>query len=324
MQYGIDWLTLRQPNRGQFVKINDGHVVVYKPTGEVEYTTDRHLTVEGSYETKARVRVTDEMAELSFNPARWERAHNVSQVSIDTAIAIANEFMRRHAGAEFTAGPIKTGNDGSKIYSGAVATRIDVCHNVATGSPENAIAFTRQLARTKLANVKTTRQGTTVYYGKKGQKRSRKAYIKAAEMRKNKSCIKAADYCDELGLVRLEATLRRDWLRENGMRAIQSLTEAKIERLVMPQIKEMKIETPDESLESLTMSERGVLRAWQSGDDIKSLVSQTAFYRYRKSIKRKTGYDIADDTITPFRKPREVIFIRELTDEEYGRFEEMA
>ena len=324
MKYGIDWLTLRQPNNGQFGKINDGHVVVFNATGEVEYTTDRHMTAEGSHDSKARVRVTDEMAELSFNPARWNRAHNVNQISIDQAIAIANEFMRRTTGAEFTAGPINIGNDGSKIYTGAVATRVDVCHNVATGSPENAVAFTRQLARTKLANVKTTRQGTTVYYGKKGQKRSRKAYIKSAEMRKNKSCGQAAEYCNELGLVRLEATLRRDWLRENGMRAIQSLTEIKIERSVMPQIKEMKVEAPDEGLENLTPTEIGVLSMWKNGIDPRDHYKQAMFYRHRKSIKDKTGYDIADDTITPFRKPREVIYIRELTDDEYAKFEEMA
>ena len=325
MRLGIDWLTIRQPNNGQFRPINDGKVVRLDAEGNQLWSTAKHLSVEGSHSTNAQVRVTEDLAELSFNPARWNRAHNVRPISWDDALEIANDLMTKIAGAPFTAGRIAHNREGQKVYLGAYVTRLDACTNIATGNPEKAQALIRQLCATKLPNVKTTRKGSTVYFGQSTKRRTRKAYVKGDEIRANNASKKAvAAECDKLGLVRMEVKLKSDWLRENGMRAIQSITQEKIQEAVVPQIKEMKVEAPDDSLETLTVTERGVLRMWQAGDNPRQILTDPTFYRHRKNIKEKTGYDIADDTITPFRKPREVIYIRELTDEEYDRIDAAA
>ena len=323
--FGIDWLTIRQPNNGQFRPINDGKVVRLDAEGNQLWATAKHLSVEGSHSTNAQVRVTEDLAELSFNPARWNRAHNVRPIGWDDALEIANDLMTKIAGAPFTAGRIAHNREGQKVYSGAHVTRVDVCKNMSTGSPEKAKALIRQLCATKLPNVKTSRKGSTVYFGQSSKRRTRKAYVKGDEIRANNASKKAvAAECDKLGLVRMEVKLKSDWLRENGMRAIQSITQEKVEEAVMPQIREMEIDTPEENLEHLTATEIGVLSMWKAGHDPRDYYKHSAFYKHRKNIKEKTGYDIADDTITPFRKPREVIYIRELTDEEYDRIDAAA
>ena len=314
MKFHIDWLTLSQLNLGQFTPLNDGQVVCLKADGTVEWGFHKHLTVKGSHDTSARIRVTADKAELSFNPSRWNSPDNLTGCSWEKAISIANGIMADFGQPPFEPGPVEENSDGQLTYTGAIAARIDIATNIATENPE---AFTRKLSQTKLPHSKTSRIGTSVYFNAGSTNRVRKAYIKADDIRRHKKQLtpfrsQVADLCDAQGIVRLEVELRASWLRKNGMRAIQNISDTRLMEVAKPMIEEMKVEAEDDGWEKLTAKEAGILAQWKQGLDWRKFYSQATQYRHRKGIKEKTGYDVFDDTITPFRQAEKTIWIGEI------------
>jgi len=311
----IDWLSLRQINLGQWAEVNKGKVISLDENGQQEWTSEKHILEQGSHDSTVRFRVTPRVAEISFNPSRWNKPHNITGVGLADAIAVANRIMKQYTGVEFTPGSISENSEGSIVYLGAVCTRLDVCTNMATGSRGNAEAYRRHAAGIKLPRMKTERKANTVYYIAKGQ-RVAKIYTKADELRSNKKKLTpereaAAAWCDKQGLVRIEMKYLNRFLRQNNWRAIQNLSEANIEDQFMKDTEELRKNANEEDLSALSREELGALEMWRAGHNVRDYYSQPGWYKVRKAIKTKIGVDIADDTITPFRAKAQVIILSE-------------
>lgn len=299
----VDWLTIREPNEGQFEPLNDGYVIVIDADGVERYTTSRSLRLEGSFASSCQVRVTDREREISFNPSRWHRADNVFGVDFDQALARANGVFASLGQPALTPGSCRQRADGSFFYSGAVLTRIDIACNFETGSASALSDYFWHVSGLKLDRVETRRKRNTVYFGRDARKRIVKVYQKHIELRENNGAglgeVQAvADWCERVGVARVEVRYGRDFLRLNGMRALGSVTHEGFINQFKEDVQPMLEEFDDLKLSELSNAELGCFLAYVQGIDVKERYKQSMFYQHRKRIKEVTGYDIANDNVT--------------------------
>lgn len=107
-----------------------------------------------------------------------------------------------------------------------------------------------------------------------------------------------ACWCAEVGLSRLEFSLRSRFLKQQGDlgRWVPGQTESDLLDIVMTdfeKIGERAMVKQGNVYDMLTRSERGTLFTWLRGDDVRDDLPKSSFYRVRSSILKKTGYDIA-------------------------------
>ena len=107
-----------------------------------------------------------------------------------------------------------------------------------------------------------------------------------------------ACWCAEVGLSRLEFSLKSRFLKQQGDlgRWVPGETESAFDDLVMAdfeRIGDRAMVKQADVYDMLTRSERGTLFDWLRGEDVRESLPKSSFYRVRSSILKKTGYDIA-------------------------------
>lgn len=316
----IDWLHLKQPNLGQYQPVNDGRVVRFDASGEVVFETAVSVDVPGSHDSSLRFRVTEQFLELSFNPSRWNRRENLFGCTYEQAIAVANEFLASRglaplgSGEVVQAGPVEWNESARRFSRPTLSTgfrllRIDATLNVATGSPQNLAAYLRGLRRQTLPLRKTrTFEGTILY---KQKASSVCVYDKAAEMRKHGAAGyrgRVADWCESVGLARVELRMQRPFLIRHNLR--EHVSHARIVDVLRKEVSKLPVACDEEVLDVLTREELASFLIWRGGFDIRSRCSTPTFYRHRKAIKEKVGYDIGAEAPIRFRS-KEPVFSTE-------------
>jgi hypothetical protein len=302
--FSVDWLTIRQPNFGDWNPVNDGRVLFLDADGEAVADSPRPLSVLGSFESKARVLVRDDFAEISFNPSRWDRPDNVFGLGWSEAVEVAQDVMAGVAGRRFS--------------GAALLTRLDVCRNFAVGSRSNVDEYLAALARMTISRCSTARKGSTVYFRQGRRNRLRKAYCKAREvlahLPPSDYRSRLADWLDSIGLLRLEVSFGRDVIRRYGWRRVREVKEVDIVTEFEKSIEDMQLEVDPQDLDKLSRSEAGSLLLFLHGYDVRAQVHRNTFYAHRRRIKEVTGYDIGADNITRLPVKPKVIVLRPLTD----------
>lgn len=109
-----------------------------------------------------------------------------------------------------------------------------------------------------------------------------------------------ACWCAEVGMSRLEYSLKSRWFAQSdGLGHWKPVeTERQLIEFVENEflkIKDRAVVYQVDAMENLTNAELGLFHAWKAGESIKDSgrVSRRTFYRVRKNILEKTGYDIA-------------------------------
>lgn len=326
----VDWLTIREPNRGQFTPVNDGYFVRLDRDGEIVFSTARTLQVDGSGDSSAHLRITHDVAELSFNPSRWNRDDNLFGVCWSGALRAADQVMASVGQCGFSPGQVKRKANGEPVFLGAVVTRVDVCMNVETGSREKLLDYFWHCAGLVLPKRKTRRENGTVYYGNSNKNKKPKVYLKHKEIRqrqlpksKSPEYVRAlAEYCESVGLARLEVRYGRDFLRANGLRSSGSITHDVLISHFSEDVKPMLAEFENLNVDELSNAELGVFLMWSRGFDVRERLKSAMFYRHRKRIKEVTGYDIADNTVTRLKAKPRVITLRQAEPPEWYKMPE--
>lgn len=302
----MDFLTIRQANFGDWEPLNDGGCMFYDANGEAYADSPKPLHALGSYESKARILVRHDYAELTLNPSRWNRPDNVFGLGWSEALEVANSVMARFAGRRFS--------------GAAVLTRIDVCRNYAVGSRSRVDEYLAALARTTISRCSTGRKGSTVYFRQARRNRLRKAYCKAREvlahLPPSDHRDRLVDWLDSIGLLRLEVSFGRDVIRRYGWRRVREVQEDDIVNEFEKSIEDMQLEVDPQELDKLTRSEAGSLLLFLHGYDVRAQVHRNTFYAHRRRIKEVTGYDIGADNITRLPVKPKVIVLRPITEEE--------
>lgn len=294
----VDLLWLSVPNIGQFRPINGGDWQRYDSQRDDLRSGFLWREFEGSYETTARLRCGEEVLEGRFNPSRMNRPDNVFGVSLSEALRIFREMQESFG--------LPPSLDGAEVVA------IDCTKNFSCGSYGALASFLRMLRGQTLSRFRTVPYGSgeAVYFHQKG--RVIKFYDKAAELRRhNRSgsseVERLAAYCEEAGVLRVELHCAHRWLRDNGLRPLAAWSREALMRVLRESVGEIPTGVAEVDLSSLTFHELGILRAWQAGDAVRAMLSRSAFYRFRKSIKAKCGFDIGAEGPLQFRPKVEVV-----------------
>lgn len=293
----IDWITLSAENDGRWPIVNNGYSVHYDQREQPENTTERFLQVEGSYSSKATVRCTHELLEISFNPSRYHKPENLFGVTYEQAIQVTNAMLE-----EIGLQPLQE----------FTVTRFDVTLNIETGSKRNLQEYLRQGRKIKLPRMKTIGRWNNPEY--KNSRKRIKIYDKADELEDNalkdakrwKHRYKITEvqeeehhlercraYCEKRGIARVELQLGRHWLDDNNLRESKDINHEKLVEHFMKQTEGI-IKSVEEFEEAdLEWPYIGTYYLWKSGENPAEHMSKNTYYKHRNHIRDATGIDIA-------------------------------
>jgi len=281
----IDWVAfeasceLHQPLGG-------GRVASFDADGELEWSVNKRLEVEGSGSSRVQVRsVALDSYEFSGNITKFFQGHNVwgtddlaGLVTAWDAYAVAKGF------------PMLLGVPRLK--------RVDVNASFKLGSQEEALEWLRwaaQAAHWSHRGRGHLHKEGTVYWGQGSRRSMLKAYSKHLEVvSTGKAKEGTALFEVTKGLVRVEATLRgmelkrmkllnvTEWMPLTANMVLMSL----LERLNIPE------NAPGESLlDVLPRRLKGVYAEWLHGRDPRKIYPRRTAYRYRLALLEH-GIDI--------------------------------
>ncbi|MCE3602701.1 hypothetical protein LXA47_03660 [Massilia sp. P8910] len=315
----IDWINVSQNHlEGEsFKPVCGGYLTRENKEYQHEWTVgtfDRH---EGSFDTSVSLRAFGNTVEVRGNPGRLCRQDNLFNHSFEQTIDIINRrVLVPHGLPMYSAAPAKwlEGDKrsqlraSSRLYPGATVSMLHVTRNYATGGRKEGMEFMNYLGTQSLSNVKRSRAGaTTINWGKKGGRKMVKAYLKADEMKAHvKSKLwtleheRVYQFCNDVGLVRLEIELGRKLLEENGLRGLGEITMGKLIKLF-----DEKVEGPllhpqqyedGYPLDRLSRKVRLAFVAWEKGVDLlgDNFCSRATLYRYATEVREVLGVSIME------------------------------
>jgi hypothetical protein len=299
----VDWLTLEQDFDFDVPEYCGGIVQASDVNGEIEWLTVQHSRVFGSYDTSLRIRSHGNRVTFSGNVSRFGRPDNVFGFDLGQCLQRVNAVLRRIGLPPFTMGQkfyahVKT-QDGMKLvakWTGCRLTRIDLTRNYCTGSAANARAYLEFLATqqaTARIKVGTHGDGETVDWGRGSRRVYAKAYIKAHELARHGGPDQLIEWCNEVGLVRFELTVKATQLHTMGCNYLGGLDMGQLVELFQDRATVLtRAEHSHDDLQELPSHLRSTARDWLAGDDVLSAMSRATFFRKRKALL-PYGIDIA-------------------------------
>ena len=305
----IDWIKALIPLTHER-PFHDGQVCSITREGEIEWTTDKRLSVIGSHDAKIHIKSdistrcpdTGHYRFIVFdgNPAKFLQGHNLW--GSDDLTGLMTEALFR---VFDILGITPTANDWNAIQQGAYyLKRVDSTMMIDLGSKTDVQAFLYSAERT--AHMRYKGQGImtggTLYFGKHSRREALKMYAKGVEIRaKGHELPKGLGELPELykwadSKLRIEVCTRAMQLKDNGLSAACSWTE------------NTPVDKVNELLEGLNMSEQHTLSAttldgltpfqlsiyqnWKDGHDLKKILPKSTFYKVRSALISR-GIDIA-------------------------------
>jgi hypothetical protein len=278
------------------------------PRGLMEGFRHRRRVLEGSWETRATVEVTDgkfdiEVARAAHesgrslvwlridgNPVKWRQGFNVFGSS--DVIGLASEFCSELVGL------IGLDGIGCDIrFDRAYFTRVDATMNFDLGTFAEASSLVRQLSRlASVAHRKSSSFDSSILFP--ARHCSLSIYHKGPELKAHPGFREVEglqEVCDRI--VRFEVVARSEKLAELGLRSVSSWQNGTcvqnlfnvwwnfVSRLRFPVM-------VDIDLSSLTGPQKRIYSAWRSGMDVLSVASRATAYRHRNAIIKAGGPDI--------------------------------
>lgn len=315
-----DWLSIYQQHGGGLPVIADGAFVRVDKHGETDSVTLKKERIEGSFESAVFVRCDGSTVWFEGNVSKFGRPDNVFGYSFRDCIERINQIVESLGLPRFTDGERFISNfkgQPRSVWTGARVTRIDITQNLACGSKEDAYHFMRFLSGQQSSRLKTGThgEGETVDYGRHSRRLYFKVYNKGAELRKHADkhvdgayINQLADWCDSIGLVRAELTVKATKLHDMGCNYLGGFDMKQIELEFAEKCEVFTRASAEvDQLASLSKPLLSTYRMWQAGDDIVSKLSRNTFYRHRRELLPH-GVDIAiKSNVVPLKTKTRVI-----------------
>lgn len=312
----IDWITAVIPC-AHLEPIRDGCFQRVDATGEIEWSSDKRLSVKGSHDATVSVRSATWLdsdcthIEVSGNLVKFFQGHNL--FGTDDLTGLVFEFMRwlaKNHGLTETPLVSPTPADIAAWRTGDyVLTRVDVTDSFALASRAEVLAWLRTAEHTAHLSHRGRGQlvkGTTLYFGKHSRRWSLKLYAKAQEIEENAAdqpaladlpharawadnILRAELVIRAMELTRLGLRVGHHWLMRDGVDfdPLQLLRE-RLGSMTMTTTATL----PDAVRATLTTSQRLGYSAWLNGEDLRGILSNGAFYNLRNKLLPH-GIDIA-------------------------------
>lgn len=324
----VDWLSIKFMFWSD-EQLNGGNVISTNRDGEIEYTLDKRMGIEGSHDSKIYIRTERPnlpdieqfknlwILSVSGNPVKWFQGHNifgtcdVNNLVVELYDSIAHRF-----------GKAQPRSLRESILQGEfIISRIDINGMFELGSRLDVISWLSALEQTARTRHGTAvSKGNTVYFGKNSQRWSLKFYSKGQELE---------DHCLPVELsetslpkfannkLRAELTLRSKELAKLGLNTgsgwfnidMWELYKEYLGRVEMSEQKQR-----DDLVLELSTHLRSTYLLWKEGHCCKTLLPKRTFYRHRKDLL-EFGIDISvpnpnDDSLSNVIPLRRVIEMR--------------
>lgn len=303
----IDWITVVLPYTHD-KPINAGCVLSISQHGEIEWETKKQLSVRGSYESNLLIRTNENAKHLDGsysqifvdgNFVKFHQGHNL--FGTNDLMGLVSETY--HCIVSLL-GLMPTDLDYKWIHQGFYQLkRVDCTMMVDLLTLENVEAFlyaAESLAHWKHRGQAINSKGT-LYFGKNSRRSSLKMYAKGKEIKAKGHTLPPEIITPDLlawvnPKLRLELVLRSMSLKDknldygykwNDNTPVENLYES-LESLNMSE----KHTISPENLMNLSPRLRLAYNSWVDGYDLKTILPQKTFYRYRNELKN-FGIDIA-------------------------------
>lgn len=337
----VDWITVSQDHaEGGLPEVDAGAVWAADEDGVIEWRTVRAVQHEGSWETSVAVRCDGHRVSVSGNVGRFGRADNVFGYGLREVLVRCNKILEHYGLPSFTAGQRceRLRRDGSVGYgwTGARISRLDMTANFAAGSMAAAHGVMQYLGEQHAGRKsgRTLGQGETVDWGgigngKSGNRGSRrvyaKAYLKALELRKRGAPAELVEWCESVGLVRYELTLRSNSLNDVGAAWLgdyqRGWAMAQLIRLFDEHSAVLSRATrTTDDLDDLPRHLRATARDYLAGMDLRRTMTTATFYRHRSALL-PYGLDISVRNVRPFKPRVEVVKLEPVAVPAWYQFE---
>lgn len=340
----VDWLTVDLPDPVG-LPINSGQVLSVSQDGLVEWSSPKRLQVAGSWSSSMTFRAVgcegyaDEHRaswelravsgnadneksplQVSGNPAKFLNGHNLFGSACPTDLLTRSLDKARDA-----LWPGVEALPNVDVSQGKIS-RIDLTASWLLDRPEDVLPVLRAIEESVWCPYRGRgvfdAGGSTLYFGRTAKgKRAKdwalKLYWKGAEVGVHK--LPDPAYCvpgllEELQrTIRVELTLRTPELKRLDLRSVGQWTPAIVAQIWEAYMGKLdfgrstvNLDAPD--LRTLGLNSRltMALAAWKAGNDLRAAMSRPTFYRLRKQLIEKTGFDIAtkrpSSNVVPLRR----------------------
>lgn len=312
-----DWVSVYQIHYEGLPRICDGAFLRIDEHGQVVNTTLRKVQVEGSHETSVFIRCDGQTVWFEGNASRFRRPDNVFGYSLRQCIERINALLAEYELPGFSDGDRFITNwkgQPRSAWTGARITRVDLTENFATGGQADAQHFMRWLAGQQASRMKTSTygDGETVDFGRGSRRVYSKVYVKAAEIRRHAAgdeyLLRLADWCDSVGLVRMESTYKSTKLHAMGCNYLGGFDMKQLEIDFEDRKSVFTRASVDvEQVVDLPKHLLATYRMWEAGDDLTTKLKRSQFYVHRAALL-PYGVDIAiKSNVVPFRSKTRVI-----------------
>lgn len=318
----IDWLTMLIPCKHP-EPITGGRVLSIKADGELDWACNKRSKIRGSYSSELHIRTASHTSEscthieVSGNPVKFFQGHNLWGTDDLQSLAIATA---EHIARVLSIGTVE---DFAEWAAGNIQlTRVDVTQSFHLDSLAAVKSWLRSAEQTAYLSHRGRGQltkGSTLYFGKHSRRWSLKMYAKGEEIRASNhgqdsilGLPHAFAWADKT--LRVELTLRSMELKRIGKYLVSqwaadyhdftgvtdALLRQRFEGMTMTTTNKLS----SEILNALRPAVRTAYHAWESGADLREVLSRPTFYRYRKELLSH-GVDIA--TLVPKDSPSNVV-----------------
>jgi II/X family phage/plasmid replication protein len=298
----IDWVTARVSLASDGL-INGGCFVSIDALGDVEYTTDKRLILEGSHESRIAVRGGMGVLEVSGNPAKFLQGHNLfGPAALVPLMERCLRVVADKLGLVPTVADLQAWRQGRYELSRVDIARMIDCDSL--GRVRKVLDALGLVARKKYQARSVIGSGT-VYIGKGSRRQVLKFYDKGYEIQQKGHQLSATlapiwhQRLTEFAAakVRAEVKVGSKFFHENpGYRLAGFWNEDLAASVLDSQLMALEVSDtmrlPDDVIAGLPPKLVPIYDAWRAGRDLRVLYSKPTFYRYRKQLL-SFGIDIA-------------------------------
>ena len=329
----VDWLTVSEVRSGGPDFVED-YLVSYDPvTGEVKYRTGSGVSLEGSYDSRIKIRAVDGRVTWSGNPSRFGRPDSLFGLSFDKAWDVVQSTMEQVGLKPFTVGSRSYSptvwSEGRMVDSGlnAMVRRIDIAEVLAVDPASDRHAVIRALGQMTVHGKQPVTYGSGLRVGsRRGQQVV--VYDKGEELNTHAGSDdyrrQLASWASDNGLLRWETRYGDQYLRHRGLDRVSAWLESdrwekevmnvvEFRASMMPSVGSGQLSDVRPSLVNSgiggQLADRlaGYAYRWAAGEDVWSTIPAGSRYRHRRLLFDVCGIDIRrplEDVTTLRVRPR--------------------
>lgn len=299
----IDWITAVLPCSHDPKKLRAGLVACLDASGDVQWTVEKALQVEGSYSSTIQVKsYTDRTIWISGNPAKWLQGHNIFGTD-DLRYLMGRFFdsLLKHDAL----GLCPTDDDYDRVQAGQYfLSRVDLNQSWMLPDRAAVLSWIRAAGSTCRLKRRGAGQyaGDTLYFGKNSRRWAVKCYSKGHEisakghgLHKDLQHPELLDFAEKA--LRIELVIRSMGLKDLHLDYAAHWTPDTAKQLLCSLVLDGleisdNMPAPDDVLNTLPYRLRLVYQSWKNGDDLRQMLPKNTFYRHRRALL-PYGIDIA-------------------------------